>query len=264
MKFYGVGVKFGGVDDMLPLFLEKNCWFMGWDSQEKERMAKLIAEIHVGDILIAKSYGSISQHTYPIEAIGIVTDTKLPDDIPEKYQNKSGVSVIWIKRFENKLHLLAKEYRRGQFHTATIFNESNDAMISKIKEIMKYDYIEGSEETEPDHAACVIPDDEYIEIAKIFVLEDAYSAYNEDEVFEYPDEEIAIKAQDPYGRKIICVPFEAEEMTVYGLVLLVPEKDWEDGSMGLANRCIMFSEDETNLSELMEEMKAQTDWNTSL
>lgn len=30
MDFYGVGVKFGGVDDMLPIFLETNCWFMGY------------------------------------------------------------------------------------------------------------------------------------------------------------------------------------------------------------------------------------------
>ena len=29
MEFYGVGVKFGGVDDMLPLFLEQDCWLMG-------------------------------------------------------------------------------------------------------------------------------------------------------------------------------------------------------------------------------------------
>lgn len=46
MNFYGVGVKFGGTDDMLPLFLKKDCWFMGWGEQEKPNMAKTISEIN--------------------------------------------------------------------------------------------------------------------------------------------------------------------------------------------------------------------------
>ena len=30
MNYYGVGVKFGGTQEMLPLYLENDCWFMGF------------------------------------------------------------------------------------------------------------------------------------------------------------------------------------------------------------------------------------------
>lgn len=35
MNYYGVGVKFGGTQEMLPLYLENDCWFMGFRREEK-------------------------------------------------------------------------------------------------------------------------------------------------------------------------------------------------------------------------------------
>ena len=37
MNYYGVGVKFGGTQEMLPLYLEKDCWFMGFRREEKRK-----------------------------------------------------------------------------------------------------------------------------------------------------------------------------------------------------------------------------------
>lgn len=51
-----------------------------------------------------------------------------------------GFSVIWIKHFEKPLPLPAKEYNRGGINTYTIYHETNEKFIAKIKEIMKYNY----------------------------------------------------------------------------------------------------------------------------
>ena len=88
MDFYGVGVKFGGVDDMWELFSDKNCWFMGYHEGEKLRLDKQAKAVKIGDILIAKAYGTTSQSNYYIRAIGIVTNTIKPDDVPEKYKDR--------------------------------------------------------------------------------------------------------------------------------------------------------------------------------
>lgn len=90
--------------------------------------------------MIAKAYGDTAQSNYYIRAIGIVSDLEKPSDIPEEYQDRVGFSVIWIKRFEKLVPLSANEYNRGGTNTYTIHQEKNDKFISKIKEMMKYDY----------------------------------------------------------------------------------------------------------------------------
>ena len=142
MDFYGVGVKFGGVDDMLPVFLETNCWFMGYYEDEKPRLDKQISLVKEGDILFVKSYGTTAQSSYYIRAIGIVSSLKKPDGIPMKYADRPGFSVIWIKYYENPIQLSASEYGRGGVHTYTIHQEKNEHLIDKIKDIMRYDYRE--------------------------------------------------------------------------------------------------------------------------
>lgn len=140
MNYFNVGVKFGGTDDMWGLFSEKNCWFMGYHESEKPKLDKQAVSVQVGDILIAKAYGSTSQSNYYVRAIGIVTDTKKPKNIPEEYQDRLGFTVIWIKYFEDLIPLPANEYERGGVHTYTIHSEKNKEFIAKINEIMKYDY----------------------------------------------------------------------------------------------------------------------------
>lgn len=140
MNFYGVGVRFGGTDDMWKLFSDKNCWFMGYHEDEKPRLDKYADSVEVGDILIAKAYGTTSQSDYYVRAIGIVTNTQKPDDIPEEYKDRTGFTVAWVKYFEKAVPLSAKEYERGGVHTYTIFKDKNDEFISKIIEMMKYDY----------------------------------------------------------------------------------------------------------------------------
>lgn len=140
MDFYSVGVKLGGTDDMWELFSDRNCWFMGYHEDEKPRLDKQAKAVKIGDILIAKAYGTTNQSNYFVRAIGIVTSTNKPDDIPEKYKDRLGFSVIWIKYFEKAIPLSAKEYNRGGVHTYTIYHETNEKIISKIKEIMKYEY----------------------------------------------------------------------------------------------------------------------------
>lgn len=269
MNFYGVGVKFGGVYDMLPLFLEKNCWFMGHHDKDKENMAKTISEISIGDILIVKAYSNISQHTYPIRAIGIVTNTCLPEDIPEEYKDKSGASVIWIKHFEKKIHLLAKEYRRGTFHTKTIFKETNENMISTIKNMMRFDYsgktgedfTENIESSIPCNIPVEIPTDDYIETARTLILDALYGRYDVDEIFVYPCDDIEITDEDQLGRKIIYVPFAAEGIKKYGLVLLVPEKECQDDKMYLADKGIVLLDNKEDIVKSIIRLKSDIDWN---
>ncbi len=140
MDFYGVGVKFGGTDDMWELFSKKNCWFMGYHEHEKPRLDRQAISVKVGDILIAKAYGSTSQSNYYVRAIGIVNSLKKPADIPEEYKDRLGFSVIWIKYFKDLVTLPASQYERGGVHTYTIHHESNTEFIAKINEMMKYNY----------------------------------------------------------------------------------------------------------------------------
>ena len=140
MNYFNVGVKFGGTDDMLPFFFKHGCWFMGYDKDAKQTLDKQIDLVKEGDILIAKAYGTTSQSNYYVRAIGIVTSTVKPADIPDEYKDREGFSVIWIKHFENPIALPADEYERGGVHTYTIHIEKNEKFIEKIKEIMKYDY----------------------------------------------------------------------------------------------------------------------------
>ena len=272
MNFYGVGVKFGGTDDMLPLFLKKDCWFMGWGEQEKPNMAKTISEIKVGDILIAKAYANVAQHDYFIRAIGIVTSTNKPGDISEEYQNKSGVSVIWIKHFEKSIALLASKYRRGTFHTSTIFHETNENMISTIKNIMRFDYIgktnkdltENTESSTPYNIPVEIPTDDYIETARTSILDELYGRYDVDEIFVYPYVDISIKDENSFGRKIICVPFAVEGIKKYGLVLLVPEKDCQNDEMQLADREIVLLDNKEDIATSIVRLKSGTYWNRKI
>ena len=141
MEFYGVGVKFGGVDDMLPLFLEKDCWFMGYLDGEKPRLDKQIESVNEGDILFAKAYGATAQSHFLIRAIGIVASKDKPLNIPAEYKDRPGFSVIWIKYFEEPIRLSAGEYDRGGIHTSTIYHERNDKFKYAVKEMMKYDYL---------------------------------------------------------------------------------------------------------------------------
>ncbi len=251
MNFYGVGVKFGGVDDKLPIFLENNFWVMGFNREEKEKMSKTISEIKIGDILFAKAYANTSQHTFPIRAIGIVTDTCLPDDIPEEYKEKIGVSVIWIKHFEKMIHLSAKEYRRGTFHTATVFKESNDDMIFAVKQMMKFDY-------------SYIEEKHYIKLAKTFVLYRAKTEYDGLKITECANNDVKIEAGDTFGRKILLVPIIVDETIKYSLILLVPDKERKDDPMSLINVRTEFLDDTENLSERVSEMKKQTSWGGTL
>ncbi len=140
MNYFNVGVKFGGKDDMWELFSSKNCWFMGYHEGEKPKLDNQAESVKVGDILIAKAYGSTAQTDYYIRAVGIVTNLKKPSDIPNEYKDRLGYSVIWIKYFEKLVPLSAEEYSRGGVHTYTIHLETNDKFIAKINEMMKYDF----------------------------------------------------------------------------------------------------------------------------
>ena len=148
MNYYGVGVKFGGTQEMLPLYLEKDCWFMGFRREEKPSFYETAQKVQPGDVMIAKAYATAAQAYYYVRAIGIVTDTKKPDTRPSEYDDRAGFSVTWIKYFEKPAALSAKKFARGTFHTKTIFLEKNPDLIAKIQEMMKYDYAGEPDETE--------------------------------------------------------------------------------------------------------------------
>lgn len=140
MNYYNVGVKFGGIDDMWQLFSDKNCWFMGYHENEKPLLDKQVAKVQVGDILIAKAYGNTAQSYYYVRAIGIVKSLEKPTDIEEKYKDRLGFTVIWIKYFSKPIALPADEFERGGVHTYTIHSETNKRFITEINKIMKYDF----------------------------------------------------------------------------------------------------------------------------
>ncbi len=140
MNYFNVGIKFGGTDDMWKLFSSKNCWFMGYHDEEKPTLDKQAENVKEGDILIAKAYGTTSQTNYYVRAIGIVKSLKKPIDIPADYKDRKGFTVIWVKYFPEPIALPAGEFERGGVHTYTIHSEKNEKFISKINEIMKFDY----------------------------------------------------------------------------------------------------------------------------
>ena len=53
MNYYGVGVKFGGTQEMLPLYLENDCWFMGFRREEKPSFYETAQKVQPGDVMIA-------------------------------------------------------------------------------------------------------------------------------------------------------------------------------------------------------------------
>ena len=140
MKFYGVGLKFGGTDDKWELYQSNDCWFMGYCPGEKLRLDKIVEGVQVGDILFAKAYGNTSQRYYYIRAIGLVIEKGLSDDVLTDYKDRKRFKVIWLKYFEKPIPLLASDYNRGGVHTYTIFKEKNEKMIKTITEMMKCKY----------------------------------------------------------------------------------------------------------------------------
>ncbi|MGN1481696.1 hypothetical protein [Porcipelethomonas sp.] len=142
MNFYGVGTVFGGKTDnaveKLNEFLEKGFWCMGYSDEEKPEYAELIKQIKVGDIIIAKSYSLDA--TYYVKALGMVIDTKNPDNIDYEFLTKLGVSVIWIKKFKPYIKLSSDNFHVGGSRTHTIYQEKDEQNIEVIKEMLKYNY----------------------------------------------------------------------------------------------------------------------------
>ena len=104
MNYYGVGTRFGGTECFLDECCDHNFWCMGSPS---ERMLELYHNLQEGDVLIAKKYHMEKGAAFfAIEAIGIVTDTKMPENVPARFKTDStiyGVSVIWIRRFSQPI-----------------------------------------------------------------------------------------------------------------------------------------------------------------
>ena len=69
MNYYGVGVKFGGTQEMLPLYLEKDCWFMGFRREEKPSFYETAQKVQPGDVMIAKAYATAAQAYYYVRAM---------------------------------------------------------------------------------------------------------------------------------------------------------------------------------------------------
>lgn len=147
MNYYGVGVKFGGTQEMLPLYLENDCWFMGFRREEKPSFYETAQKVQPGDVMIARL---MRQRTsLLLRACNRNRHRhKKPDTIPSEYDDRAGFSVTWIKYFEKPAALSAKKFARGTFHTKTIFLEKNPDLIAKIQEMMKYDYAGEPDETE--------------------------------------------------------------------------------------------------------------------
>lgn len=145
MNFYGVGTRFSGSEPFLEDCLKYDFWCMG-DSEMK--YFNKYKSLKVGDILVAKRYYTKkSEHIaiMDIEAIGIVWNLGMPEGIPERYRTneKYGVTVLWVKVFEKPVSLTSENYILGGNKLDTIFKmsyEKDKEIISKIKEIMKYDY----------------------------------------------------------------------------------------------------------------------------
>ena len=253
MNFYGVGTVFGGKGpnevEKLNEFLEKDFWCMGYADEDRPEYAELIKQIQVGDIIIAKAYGLNA--IYYVKAIGVVIDTKKPENIAEELKTKSGVSVIWFKKFKPYIQLTKDNFCLGADRPRTIYKESNEKNISVIKKLMKFDY------------SC-IKENDYVKLAKLFVLHKAKNEYDDKEITECLDNDVKIKVGDIFGRKILLVPITLDETVKYGLILLVPDKEQKDDPMSLINVKTEILDDTENLSELVSEMKKQTSWDKPL
>ena len=71
-------------------------------------------------------------------------------------------------------------------------------------------------------------------------------------------------SSDIFGRRIILIPIIADEMQKFALMLLVPDKEQKDDPMSLINVKTTFIDNTEKLSQLIEEMKKETDWNNVL
>ena len=100
-----------------------------------------------------------------------------------------------------------------------------------------------------------ISNEEYFEIAKQFVFDEVYNTYDEEEIIEYPDEDIEVVSQDANGIKLIMIPFQLNEDAAYGLILLEPVKDWATDEMMLSCRRMEIVDCYDNLSIKIEEFK---------
>lgn len=143
MNFYGVGTILGGKTDnpreKLEEYLDYDFWCMGYSDEEKPKYAELIKQINEGDIIIAKAHSSGG--IYYVKAIGIVTKIKKPDIVPEVFCDKSGISVLWFKRFKPYISLSGEIFKVGGTRMNTIYQETDDDNISVIKEMMKYNFM---------------------------------------------------------------------------------------------------------------------------
>lgn len=253
MNFYGVGTVFGGKTDneveKLNEFLEKDFWCMGFADEDKPEYVELIKRIEVGDIIIAKAYGLNA--TYYLKAIGIVINTEKPENIDEELKNKSGVSVLWLKKFNPYLQFTKDNFKIGANRPRTIYREDDEQNISVIRKLMKYDY-------------SYIEEKHYIELAKTFVLHKAKTEYDGAKIIECLGKDVKIVAGDIFGRKILLVPITVDETEKCSLVLLIPDKERKTNPMSLINIKTEFLVDTENLSEVVSEMKKLTDWNESL
>lgn len=148
MKFYGVGVKYGGADDRLADFMENSFWCMGHG--EHENFEQIISGVNVGDVVFAKSFSHSHPEQFNVWAVGFVTSKSMPDGIPDEYKNKIGFSVSWTTVFESKLHLVScKDFMPYGFQKGmplnnrregTIYQETNSSMILKVIEEMNGPY----------------------------------------------------------------------------------------------------------------------------
>lgn len=253
MNFYGVGTVFGGktpdATEKLNEFLKENFWCMGFTDEERPEYAELIRQIKIGDIIIAKSYGLNA--TYYVKAIGVVIDTKMPESIVENMRKKSGVSVLWVKKFEPYIQLTKDNFCLGADRPRTIYKENNEKNISVIKKLMKFNY------------SC-IKENDYVKLAKTFVLYRAKTEYDGLKITECANNDVKIEAGDTFGRKILLVPIIVDETIKYSLILLVPDKERKDDPMSLINVRTEFLDDTENLSERVSEMKKQTSWGGTL
>lgn len=143
MNYYGVGTRFGGTECFLDECCDHNFWCMGSPS---ERMLELYHNLQEGDVLIAKKYHMKKGAAFfAIEATGIVTDTKMPENVPARFQTDStiyGVSVIWIRRFSQPISFSSKEFTLGGKRSGSIFLEKKEEWKDIFKKLMKYNYAE--------------------------------------------------------------------------------------------------------------------------
>jgi len=141
MKFYGVGTRFSGTEPFLEDCLKYGFWCMG---DQDQRYIDLYKSIEVGDMLIAKKYyPEENVAVMDVEAVGIVRNLKMPDNVPARYKtsDKFGVAVVWIKVFPELLNYTSAKYKLGGTKPRTIFRlsyENDKEIIDKVFDNIKY------------------------------------------------------------------------------------------------------------------------------